>query len=551
MLPDVKDRYSEQDVADFYRSGYWTKDTSTSIADKWAHDAPNKVFMSDDTGEITFLELKNKSLALASELVRLGVVRGERVLVQLPNWREFAVIAQAVSRVGAVIVPILPIYRDAEVEYICGHSGARVAFCPNSFKQFDHVAMFERIRVSTPSLVHVVPVRGSEGGYRGGPTYESIQAAPAGNELAVAAGNADDGHVIIYTSGTESKPKGCFHTYNTVAFSVRASLNAHRWTDSDVAFGPSPLSHSTGYIMSYLTPLHAGARSHVMERWTPGAGNRVVEKERCTITTTATAFLRMSLDSYRHEPVDMSSMRVWIAAGSPIPEQVINEAREVIPSCEVLSHYGRSENQFTTTCAVGVNADRVLKSDGAPLPGVETVILSEDGKPLPVGETGDIGYRGPGHMLAYFGEPVRTAELFTVNGFSRSGDLGSMDEFGYLRVSGRLKDIVIRGGMNISAREIEEHMYRHPDVSDVAIVAMPDEKLGERVCAYVVLVEGTELTLDGLSTYLKHDCRVAIQKLPERLEIVRRLPMTASGKIKKFELREDVACKLKLESNSK
>lgn len=550
MLPEVKDRYSDEEVREFYRLGYWKNETSTSIADRWARDRPNSVFISDDTGELTFQALKKQSLALAAELFRLGVAPGDRVLVQLPNWREFAVIAQAISRVRGVIVPILPIYRHAEVEYICNHSGARVAICPESFKQFDHVQMFERIRGSSPSLVHIIPVR-SSGEHRVGRTFESIQAGAGHDELAVSAGGADDGHVIIYTSGTESKPKGCFHTYNTVAFSVRASLQAHGWTDADVAFGPSPLSHSTGYMMSYLTPLHAGARSHVMERWTPETGNRVIEKERCTITTTATAFLRMSLDSHRNDPVDMSSLRVWIAAGSPIPEQVINEARELIPSCEVLSHYGRSENQFTTTCVVGVDADRVLKSDGAPLRGVEIAILGDDGGALPVGKSGDIGYRGPGHMLAYFGDPVRTAELFTVDGFSRSGDLGSVDSHGYLRVSGRSKDIVIRGGMNISAREIEEHMYRHPNVSDVAIVAMPDDNLGERVCAYVIVVEGAEFTLASLSTYLQRECRVAIQKLPERLEIVDHLPMTATGKIKKFELREDIAHKLFLESNSK
>jgi cyclohexanecarboxylate-CoA ligase len=354
----------------------------------------------------------------------------------------------------------------------------------------------------------------------------------------------DDGFVIVYTSGTTSRPKGCFHTFNTYRASASAISKGLGYTERDVQFGPSPISHTTGLVTSVIMPLIVGAKSYLMEAWNPEDGLRRIEQHRCTAAVTATPFLQMLMAAYDPAKHDASTLRLWVCAGSPIPRAIVERSREIFPGCRTLSLYGRSENLLTTMCRADDPADRAVTSDGAALEGAEVRIVDDDGLEVPRGEEGDIAYRGPSHMIEYFNDDEQTAALFTAEGFSRSGDLGRMDEDGYVRVTGRLKDIIIRGGMNISAREIEEHLVRHPAIADVAVVGMPDDRLGEKACAYVVLADpSASLTLDDITGYLRAQ-KVATQKLPERLEIVSAMPMTATGKVQKHLLRADIKDKL-------
>jgi acyl-CoA synthetase (AMP-forming)/AMP-acid ligase II len=297
-------------------------------------------------------------------------------------------------------------------------------------------------------------------------------------------------------------------------------------------------------ITGFLLPLMHGASVHLMEAWEPRAGLADIAKFHTTAAVTATTFLQTLMDAYDPDQHDPSSMRLWVAAGSPIPAAFVRRAREVLPGLRVLSLYGRSENACTTTCTVEDDPERSVTSDGKALPGSSVQIVDHDGREVPRGEQGDIAYKGPMHMLEYINNPEETAKLFTPAGYSLSGDLGVMDADGYVRVTGRLKDIVIRGGLNISVRQIEDLLTGHPAIRAVAVVGMPDERLGEKVCCYAVVNPGQEsLTLAEVSEYLlAHG--LAIQKIPERLELVPELPMTATGKIQKHVLRADIAGKL-------
>ncbi len=312
------------------------------------------------------------------------------------------------------------------------------------------------------------------------------------------------------------------------------------WSSDDVAFGPSPVTHATGYMTSVIVPLFTGGKTHFVEAWNPVAAFDRIAEHGCTTTVTATVFLQMLVDAFDPERHDASSLRLWVAAGAPIPPQVIRSAAEAFPTLEVLSLYGRSENMVTSTCKTGDDPELSLTSDGCAPEGIEIQIVDDDGREVPRGQSGDIAYRGPGHMLGYLGQPTLTKEMFTASGFSRSGDLGIMNEAGYVRVTGRTKDIIIRGGMNISAREIEELVLGHPDVKDVALIATPDKRLGERACACVVLEQGATLSLADLVTYLRDTHQLATQKLPEFLEVVAELPRTATGKVQKHVLVEMV-----------
>ncbi|WP_027930262.1 AMP-binding protein [Amycolatopsis thermoflava] len=532
----VQDRYGDDDIRAFYQAGYWQEGGLAQLADERARSHGDKVFVSDGTSARTYAAVRDQAAGLAAGLRRLGVGRGDRVAVQLPNWTEFAVIALAVSRLGAILVPIMPIYRGAEVGYVLRHAGVKVAITCAEFKGFDHLGMFRGLRAELPDLEELVVVRGA-----GAVALDELMDVPDADVTAPP--SPDEPFLIVYTSGTTSRPKGCLHTVNTLRASAAAIATSVRYTEDDVQFGPSPITHSTGLVTSVVLPMLAGASSHLMEAWEPEEGLQRIAKHGCTAAVTATPFLQMLTAAYDPDRHDASSLRLWVCAGSPIPGTIVHRASEQFQGCRVLSLYGRSENFLTTMCTIDDPPERSATSDGAALAGASVKIVDALGEEVPRGTEGDIAYRGPSHMLQYYRDPEQTAALFTADGYSRSGDLGYMDPDGYVRVTGRLKDIVIRGGLNISARELEDLLADHPSVDQVAVVGMPDERLGERVCAYVVPAAGREPTLDELTGYLRGR-DLATPKLPERLELVEKLPLTATGKVRKHLLREDIRAKL-------
>ncbi|MGV9861824.1 AMP-binding protein [Rhodococcus koreensis] len=544
----VTDRYSDEQIREFYATGQWHRDTFFDMLEAQVAERGDRVFLTDDTsGGITFRELRDKALSLAVGLRRHGIAAGDRVSVQVPNWIEFAIIAVALSRLGAVLVPIMPIYRRDDVEYILGNAGVRLAITPQSFKKFDYAGMYTDIVGAVESLEDVVVVRGSGELPNRAVSFESlfadIGADEAIDELGPGVG-PDEPFVIVYSSGTTSRPKGCIHTFNTFACGSRLLAKGFAYTPEDVQFGPSPITHTTGLVTSIVLPLMHGAASHLIEVWEPVRGMEQIKERGCTVAVSATTFLQMVMDVYDPAVHDIGSMRLWVAAGAPIPASFVTKAADLFPGLQVLSLYGRSENVTTTMCTVDDEPERSLTSDGRPLPLQSVKIVDELGNEVPRGEEGDVAYKGAMHMLGYLHNPEETAKLFTPDGYSLSGDLGRMDEDGYVRVTGRTKDIVIRGGMNISVRQVEDLLAAHPAVRGVAAVAMPDERLGEAVCLYLVPASGYgDITLEKIKTYLLEQ-GVAIQKVPERLEIVEALPTTATGKIQKNVLRAQIAAKI-------
>lgn len=541
-MATVHDRYTREQIDSYYADGVWRGHGFSGALDQQVKARPDKVFVTDSTTSYTFRELRDAALALAVALTRLGVRPGDRVAVQLPNWSEFMVITAAVSRIGAVLVPVMPIHRRDEVSYIVGAARARVAFTPETFHGFGHAAMFRELA----AVKHVVVLRGEtvpEGCLKYEDLVSGIAPEDADAVLPPAPG-PDEPFAIVFSSGTTARPKGCLHTFNTMAAGARLLGRAWNYTEDDVQFGPSPITHTTGLVTSVLLPLLHGAATHLMERWEPREGLARIAEFRCTAAVSATTFLRMLLAVHDPELHDASSMRFWTCAGSPIPGPFVKAASEAFPGMRVLSLYGRSENLNTTLCTLDDDPERSVTSDGRAAPGQQVRILDARGDELPRGQEGDIAYRGATNCLDYIGRSAEAAAMYTADGFSRSGDLGVMDADGYVRVTGRLKDIVIRGGLNISVRQIEDLLCAHPAVGEVAAVGMPDERLGERVCCYLTPAPGAvPLTLDDVRDHLLA-AGLAIQKVPERLEIVDSLPTTATGKVQKHLLRADIAAKL-------
>lgn len=551
-------RYGQQEIDHYYRAGLWSTETFHDLLLRRVEENPDKVFATDGTRSLTFRQLFDGAQRLAVGLYRHGLRAGDTVGLQLPSWVEFIQVLAATSRIGVIAVPIMPIYRRDEVGHVLSNAGIRAVVTPATFKKFDYLDMYLDLRRDLPGLTIIVT--------RPDPAAAAIAGADANvftlNELEADTDDAsarkelsnppgpDDPFVIVYTSGTTSRSKGCVHTFNTYCSGSRALIAPFGYSESDVQFGPSPVAHTTGLVTSVLLPMLTGAATHLMAEWDPARGIDEIQRFGCTAAVTAPTFLHALLAEYDPDRHDLSTLRLWTCAGAPIPAAVVKQASTTLPDLRVLSLYGRSENLVTTTCSVTDDVSRALTSDGSAVPGSEVKIVDGDGNEVPRGTEGDIAYRGPAHMIEYLANPEETAALFTPDGFSRSGDLGKMTEDGYVRVTGRTKDIVIRGGMNISVREIEEHLAHHPALHAFSVVGMPDERLGERVCCYLVSKPGHNApTVDELRGFLLTE-GMPIQKTPERVVTVDALPMTATGKVLKHELRKDIEQRLAAETKT-
>ena len=541
----VHERYTQAEIDRYYEQGFWDELGMFHELERQVELRGDKVFITDDTSQYTYREVYEQAVKIAAALRRLGVEKQDSVAIQMPSWAEFAPLAMAVNRLGALIVPIQPIYRNDEVAHIVRTAGVKVAFTLTEYRGFNHSTMFRGFLDSEPSLKHVITLRGA--GPAGTQTLEEltdeVRLAVAESELPEALG-PDEPFAIVFSSGTTSKAKGCLHTFNTLTTAARIMAENFHYTEYDVQFGPSPVTHTTGLVTSILLPLLHGASTHIMERWDPEVALEHIERYKCTGTINAATFLQTLLKVYDPQKHDASSMRFWVLAGAPIPASLVEKSRQKLPNLSVLSLYGRTENTTMTMCTLDDDPGRSLTSDGRPLRGQEVVTLGVEDEVLSAGQEGEIAYRGAMSLLEYVGQPDETEKMFTAEGFSKTGDLGIIDGDGYLRVTGRLKDIIIRGGLNISVRQVEDLLSGHESVDKVVVVAMPDDVMGEKGCCYVVPAEGKEpITLDVIRDYLTGK-GLAIQKVPERLEIVDSLPTTPTGKIQKNILRKEIAQKI-------
>jgi cyclohexanecarboxylate-CoA ligase/acyl-CoA synthetase len=522
--------------SEYRAAGYWDDDTLPAIVERWADDDPARPYLSDGVGELTYGQFRERAWNLAAALAENGVRPGDRVAVQLPNWHEFFLVYAACARLGAVTIPVVPVYRAGEVTFIVENSGAVALITPGEFRRFDHAAMAAEVAASTSSLLFRVVVRGEPG--EGAFSLDSLLATDHDLTLLPPMPAADDPHLILYSSGTESRPKGCLHTWNTSSYLPKQAVAALGMDRSDVMFMPSPVTHALGLTLGVMAPTLAGSSVHLLDVFDPKTALERIAEYGCTGTASPAPFIRMMLDAYETGSYDVSKLRFWLSAGAPIPATLVEEAAERFSGCRVVSAYGSSEVMMATVCRPEDPVERVASSDGRPVPGVEIRIVGSDGETAATGEEGEIRYKGPGRLLGYWNRPDLTAKALDSEGWWGTGDLGRVDETGYLRVTGRIKDVIIRGGFNISAREVEEALQAHPTVANVALIGLRDPVVGERACAVIQPSGAERLTLEQLRDYLTKDRKMAVWKVPERIEFVSELPVTATGKIQKFVLRD-------------
>ncbi len=478
----------------------------------------------------SYRELGDLVARAAAGLRRLGVQRGDIVAVQLPNWWEFVVASLAANRIGAVVNPLMPIFREREMGYMLGFAEARVLIVPRVFRAFDHAQMAESLHAQCPKLQHVIVVDGEGAqGFEACLLSDTERVEPAQSPL-----KPDDLSVLMFTSGTTGSPKGVMHTMNTLVACNDSLAGRFGLKQDDVLLGCSPLGHMTGYAAVMMLGLRLGGTVVLQDIWEPKQGVTIMAREGVTYTAASTPFLNDICEAVAGGAPRPDRLRSFLCGGAPIPPVLIERAAREL-SLMVCSLWGMTESLSSTLTEPARAHEKSSTSDGRPLEGVDIRIVDADDRPVPTGTTGRLLVRGAQMFLGYYRRP--DIATFDAEGFFDTGDLAYADAEGYIRINGRTKDVLIRGGENVPVVEIEALLYKHPAVAEAALVGYPDARLGERGCAFVVLRPGQSLDLPALQAYMA-DCKVAKQYWPERVEVVAALPRTPSGKIQKFKLRE-------------
>lgn len=533
--------FNEQRRAAYRQQGLWG---DASLADYWQQTAramPDKIAVVDNHGaSYTYSALDHAASCLANWMLAKGIESGDRIAFQLPGWCEFTVIYLACLKIGAVSVPLLPSWREAELVWVLNKCQAKMFFAPTLFKQTRPVDLILPLQNQLPQLQQIVGVD------KLAPATSSLSLSQiiADNTPLTTAitTHGDELAAVLFTSGTEGLPKGVMLTHNNILASERAYCARLNLTWQDVFMMPAPLGHATGFLHGVTAPSLIGARSVLLDIFTPDACLALLEQQRCTCMLGATPFVYDLLNVLEKQPADLSALRFFLCGGTTIPKKVARECQQL--GIKLLSVYGSTESSPHAVVNLDDPLSRFMHTDGYAAAGVEIKVVDDARKTLPPGCEGEEASRGPNVFMGYFDEPELTARALDEEGWYYSGDLCRMDEAGYIKITGRKKDIIVRGGENISSREVEDILLQHPKIHDACVVAMPDERLGERSCAYVVLkAPHHSLSLEEVVAFFSRK-RVAKYKYPEHIVVIEKLPRTASGKIQKFLLRKDIMRRL-------
>jgi cyclohexanecarboxylate-CoA ligase len=516
--------------------GLWPGRILLDDFDRWVATTPDRVAIVDTnsmTGartSLTYAALSSRVDRIAAGLARLGVGRADVVSMQLPNWWQFPALHLAALRLGAITNPIMPIFREREMTFMLGSAESKVLVIPRDYRGFGYEAMADAIRPALPALQHVLVIGGA-----GRNAFESLLDAddPPPQRFAASRPGPDEVIEILYTSGTTGEPKGVMHTSNTLYSNILPYAARLGLGKDDNVLMASPLAHQTGFMYGIMMPIVLGGKVVFQDIWNAAKAVDLIAAEGATFTMAATPFLSDMADEASRRPEAVASLRTFLSAGAPIPRPLVRRAAEHL-GANIISAWGMTENGAVTTTCIGDPPEKAFETDGCAMAGMEIRVVDEQGAALPVDAEGRLQARGPSNFVGYLKHPEWYAT--DADGWFETGDLARVDRDGYVRITGRTKDVIIRGGENVPVVEVEGLIYQHPAIQECAVVAMPDARLGERACAFAVLREDASLSFQELVDFLQEH-RLARNYLPERLEVVDAMPKTPSGKIQKVVLR--------------
>ena len=527
-----------------YRS-IWPQKTILDYLNDAVAQAPDKVAIIDKKSRYTYKELSRLVDRAALGLKQLGIEKGDVVSLQLPNWNEFIILHYAITRIGAITNPLIPIYREREIGYMVNAVQSKIIIIPDTFRSFDYVKMIQGLRPQWPFLQDVLVI--GENVPEDMKSIDILLNTPWEEQLDVSEldqieVSPDDVTEVIFTSGTTGNPKGVMHTHNTLCVSTNFWIDHLQLTSDDVLFMASTFAHQTGFGYGVRLPTHYIGTAVYQDVWDVEEFLQLIPREKITFTAGATPFLQDTVQAPSLKDADLSTFRTFIALGAPIPRPLVRQARENV-NFNILSGWGQTENGLVTLTKLTDSEDKLVNTDGAPFKGMAVKVVDASFEEVPPNEEGNLLCKGPSLFIGYLNQLEKTQKEFH-DGWFITGDRAIMDEDGYIRISGRNKDIIIRGGENIPVAYMENILYEHPDVFAAQIVAMPDPRLQEKACAFICMKPGTKpLTVATLQEFLTEK-GIAKPYWPEHLEILEDFPRTASGKIQKFKLREIISEKI-------
>lgn len=522
--------------------GYWNQET---LLDCWnvavANDREREFIVDDLGNRYTYQAVDEKAEIIAAYFRKVGIVPGDVISFQLPVWIEFVLITIACLKVGAVINPIGMCYRAKELEYLLNLAQTKVFFCPTWHHKTNYESMIQGAIKNIGSLKQVILLDNCK--RKSGHTITLKEILNANLDSKTKSENekkidSNELAVILYTSGTTGGIKGVMLTHNNIIFSEKYFNKELGLTKEDIMFMPAPLNHATGFHHGIIAPMLLGAKVVIQSKFESLKAIELINRERCTYSMGSTPFIYDILQDIKTGKQRLDTLKFYLCGGAPIPGDMVACAYQYgIKLCEV---YGSTES----VPHVFVRPDETLKlmgsTSGRPMEGIEVRIVDENRRPVPAGTVGEEASRGPNVFVGYLRDQVATEKDLDEDGWFYSGDLCVADETGNIKVIGRKKDIIVRGGENLNTNHICDYVSKHPDIIDQAVIAMPDERLGERICAYVVLKKGKEnLDLKKLQIYMNQK-KIPKRYWPERLEMIDEIPRTDSGKVKKNLLRDDL-----------
>ena len=539
----LEETFPRQDVRarlfdDYRRRGLWGTRTFNDLLTEGAIDRwpDNRFVVASPTrpATLTYREMHEQGVRLAGALHALGLRKGDVLAMEMPNWMEACALYHAATALGVVVTPIIHIYQAREVEFILRQSRAKAFVIPDDWRGIDYLSMIEQIRPRLPDLQHVIVV--GEKTPEGTIPFADLEAQATG-DFPQPDISPDDPHILAYTSGTTADPKGVVHSHNTLLAECRQTKAFSGGDERDVFLCPNPIGHIAGIFSALIAPFIYGYDKLVlMDGWDPKWALELIQEHRVTRTGGATFFAMTLVGAPEFTEYDLSSMQLFGLGGAGVPPSIVQQLHGL--GWKSSRSYGCTEHPSITMGALDDPPDKCAFTDGRPQTDVEIRLVDDDGNDVPPGAEGEVVSRGPDQFLGYM-DPAMDAEAFDADGWFHTGDIGRLDDDGYLVITDRKKDIIIRGGENISAREVEEILAGHPKVQEAAVTPVADPTYGERVCAFVITRDGQTLTLDEVLAHFK-DRGVAKQKTPERLELVTEFPRTLSGKIQKYVLRRGI-----------
>lgn len=521
--------------------GHWTDQHYDDFLRQALQDHPDKLAVVNDRAsgvvKLTFAELEDRVARAAGGLRKLGVGKGDVVALQLPNWWEFVVGVLATQRLGAISNPLMPIFRERELRFMLGFARCKVFIVPEGFGTLDFVGTARTLRDELDHLEHVVVANGTGSDSFDAllNTGERVDLSPAGTHPVTDPGEPS---MLMYTSGTTGSPKGVQHTANSIINAGCNMTERGHLSNDDVFLVGSPVGHMLGTAAGVFLALYNRSTMVLQESWNGRRALELIEEYKITFSGGATPFLADLVREVKAGAPRPETLRLFLCAGAPIPPVLVRQASEVLGTT-VTSVWGMTETLASTMTEPERAAQLSSTSDGRPVSGMQVKVIDDSGNVVAPGQRGRLMVRGAQVHVGYMGIPPE--ETFDAEGWMDTGDLAycltDEDCADYIRIAGRTKDVIIRGGENIPVVEIENVLVEHPAVSAAALVGYPDERLGERACAFVSLTDGASLSLDDVRVWMDEH-KVAKQYWPERIEIIQAIPRTPSGKIQKFMLRD-------------